>query len=285
MSRDTWEGVSTRPVSYNRWVYVSANPVNAVDPSGLYDGKKVHYQVTYDLAMAVTKLYPRPGSQFLPRLIATWDEYVDKGPTLNPVVGCVACHFMPLELAASRVEKVIFSGEPYLFGAALHQLQDSFSHWSEGYHDQTWGHAYHSVLAEMRDEDDLATFFANKPKASVIAEILDRNPGMTWETVLLKDDWEVVDLYLRADPFESVDEEKMRLRNAFGFSPDLYVETSWRDTMMRDWSSRYITLFVQYFIVRRDSCITPLLMWLEYLADGAPPTNEVENRIRSLLLN
>jgi len=196
VSRDVWEGVSTRPVSYHRWVYVSANPVNAVDPSGLYDGKKVHYQVTYDLAMAVTKLYPRPGSQFLPRLIATWDEYVDKGPTLNPVVGCVACHFMPLELAASRVEKVIFSGEPYLFGAALHQLQDSFSHWSEGYHDQTWGHAYHSVLAEMRDEDDLATFFANKPKASVIAEILDRNPGMTWETVLLKDDWEVVDLYL-----------------------------------------------------------------------------------------
>jgi len=34
VSRDEWEGVSTRPVSYHRWVYGDGNPVNVTDPSG-----------------------------------------------------------------------------------------------------------------------------------------------------------------------------------------------------------------------------------------------------------
>ena len=36
VSRDVWEGVSTRPVSYHRWVYGEGNPVNVTDPSGQY---------------------------------------------------------------------------------------------------------------------------------------------------------------------------------------------------------------------------------------------------------
>jgi RHS repeat-associated protein len=34
ISRDNWQGNYNRPVSLNRWVYVEANPVNYVDPSG-----------------------------------------------------------------------------------------------------------------------------------------------------------------------------------------------------------------------------------------------------------
>jgi len=34
LSRDTWDGDYTRPLSLNRWGYVEGNPVNAVDPSG-----------------------------------------------------------------------------------------------------------------------------------------------------------------------------------------------------------------------------------------------------------
>jgi RHS repeat-associated protein len=34
VSRDKWEGNSTRPLSINRWNYVEGNPVNLTDPSG-----------------------------------------------------------------------------------------------------------------------------------------------------------------------------------------------------------------------------------------------------------
>jgi hypothetical protein len=35
LSRDTWNGDVNRPMSFNRWGYVSENPVNRVDSSGL----------------------------------------------------------------------------------------------------------------------------------------------------------------------------------------------------------------------------------------------------------
>ena len=34
LSRDTWQGDYARPMSYNGWLYVAGNPVNAIDPSG-----------------------------------------------------------------------------------------------------------------------------------------------------------------------------------------------------------------------------------------------------------
>ena len=33
-SRDTWEGNSGNPISFNKWAYVGGNPVNLTDPSG-----------------------------------------------------------------------------------------------------------------------------------------------------------------------------------------------------------------------------------------------------------
>jgi RHS repeat-associated protein len=34
MTRDTWGGRDTQPLSYNMWLYVNGNPINRVDPSG-----------------------------------------------------------------------------------------------------------------------------------------------------------------------------------------------------------------------------------------------------------
>jgi len=35
LTRDTWEGSVKRPITFNQWVYVDANPINKYDPSGL----------------------------------------------------------------------------------------------------------------------------------------------------------------------------------------------------------------------------------------------------------
>jgi len=34
LTRDTWGGNANSPMSYNKWNYVGANPVNRTDPSG-----------------------------------------------------------------------------------------------------------------------------------------------------------------------------------------------------------------------------------------------------------
>jgi hypothetical protein len=34
-TRDVWEGDANAPMSYNAWLYVYGNPINAVDPSGM----------------------------------------------------------------------------------------------------------------------------------------------------------------------------------------------------------------------------------------------------------
>jgi len=36
LSQDTWGGILEHPLSQNRWLYVDSDPVNAIDPSGLY---------------------------------------------------------------------------------------------------------------------------------------------------------------------------------------------------------------------------------------------------------
>ena len=34
MTRDTWDGNDNQPMTFNRWNYTNANPVNRTDPTG-----------------------------------------------------------------------------------------------------------------------------------------------------------------------------------------------------------------------------------------------------------
>ena len=43
MSRDTWAGDVNNPLSLNRWMYVEGNPINNIDPSGLFSQSQIKH--------------------------------------------------------------------------------------------------------------------------------------------------------------------------------------------------------------------------------------------------
>jgi hypothetical protein len=160
-------------------------------------------------------------------------------------LACGECHFASYADTAWHTNKAAFTVEPHIFGAVLHQLQDYYSHWGEGYHDQVLGHGLDSAATVDRGEFKLDVFFENchkwnnglyemcltpnyfpaHPRDDVLENIKQRNPGIDLSNLT---DWDLVDLYLRADGSNPPSEE----RAYFGFKPDNYVETSSRDRFM-----------------------------------------------------
>ncbi len=56
LNKDLWSGDYLRPLTSNAYLYVVDNPVNAIDPSGLYH-KEVHYYQTWRWAYETAKAY------------------------------------------------------------------------------------------------------------------------------------------------------------------------------------------------------------------------------------
>jgi hypothetical protein len=232
----------------------------------------------------------------LAETIARWNLEIDYSSYLMPIGICGACHFMSYSQSLQHIQTAIESGQPWLFGASLHQYQDYFAHWGEGYHNQFWGHASHSV--STRGDELLRAFFDGgyyilppgpgepswypspfpaHPKDKVRQEIQRRNPGFNFADV--ESDWDLVDLYLRMDTW--VDPTQiMKERDYFGFNPDKYFESSSRDTMMRNLSQRRI----QEFLARLETepCLDLILPWNDWLE---APLKDVQRKqqIRDLL--
>jgi RHS repeat-associated protein len=263
------------PQSINRYAYVLANPVNRVDPSGLYHSD-VHFDLTRRLAFATASCYfPVDVAWKLANCIAEGDQYVDQSRTLMalPEFGCMECHFYPFMPTIAHVKRAIESGDPFLFGSTLHQFQDFYSHWNEGY-DAISGHGGDSYRAGVNPfgkprspggksarsgyvlddffegghyqpgwEGWLQSPYPAHPREEVIAEIRRRNLAIDLNGLNSND---LIDLYLRREPHQDPDwEQRVQERSHFGIDPDAYIASSTRDTYMRQSSSLQIYRFIQ----------------------------------------
>ncbi|MEJ5312545.1 MAG: RHS repeat-associated core domain-containing protein [Anaerolineae bacterium] len=265
---DPWAGDRRQSLTLNPYLYVIANPLNAVDPSGWYH-KDVHLELTKRLVLELGSGWP--DAEKLAETIAEANQHVDDALVLSSGI-CRECHFCDKTRTDIHINEAINSGNPYLFGATMHQFQDFYSHWNEGYRDLTWGHLWDSWHAGVsgsprspggkshRLELLLENFFLGghfenygeiplwvespypaHPRDEVIAEIRSRNPGIDLNG--LNDD-DLIDLYLRRDWEVGDWPRREQERSHFGLDPDAYIGSSLRDTRMRQTSRVKIAQFL-----------------------------------------
>ncbi len=267
---DLWEGDRRQSLTLNPYLYVVANPLNAVDPSGWYH-KDVHLDLTKRLVLELASGWP--DAEKLADTIAKWDQYVDDLKSSLDSGDCRECHFCNETRTDLHIDEAINRSNPFLFGATLHQFQDFYSHWNEGY-DGFLGHLPDSWRAGVnpsgpprspggkshRLELSLEDFFLGghfenygeiplwiespypaHPWDEVTTEIRSRNPGIDLNG--LNDD-DLIDLYLRRDGEVGDWPQREQERSCFGLDPDAYIEDSLRDTWMRQMSRIKIAQFL-----------------------------------------
>lgn len=257
---------------------VNHAPVNDVDPRGLYSGGEVHRDLTERLVSEIAKSYgvERICDKNISKLISKYDKLVDDSSVLSSVSenpytshGCRRCHFCDWDDTKDHIEDainpLIYGINPYYFGAALHQVQDYFSHWNEGYRED--GHAGHTtrrieklpsrrsdffrgghtIVVWDEDERELTTEWVESPYPAHPEEDVRRylqrtNPGVRVSELGQN---ELIDLYLRKDEGRDPNWlKRVEMRDHFGFDADMYIPGSWRDNLM-EWHTRY---YIKKFI-------------------------------------
>ena len=118
------------PQLWNRYAYVSSNPLRKIDPDGRWE-REVHYDLTRVLALAA-------GFDLTAaREIATWNQRADtdddKTPmTLSSVEQRELYHFTTLDRRVELARAGVVPGHLRELGLFLHAEQDSFSHLGYG---------------------------------------------------------------------------------------------------------------------------------------------------------
>ena len=252
------------------YTYGSNNPTSITDPSGLY-GDDVHVDMTHQYVYALAVLLaPNEDPALLANLITEGDINVDRSHALwsapTWVGGCTECHFCDRSRTLRHANEALTRCNPFLFGASLHQLQDFFSHWNEGY---TWQHALdyrRSGGNKGRPPDKIADFFEGEHcfqgeyglecyaspyephlREEVRADLAARNPALNMDG--LSDD-DLINLYLRADG-DHVEE-----RSYFGLHTDKSFMASAREEEMRSMTVLYVIQFMLRISSSSCQCAT-----------------------------
>jgi len=97
LARDPWNGDTLNPITLNGFTYTSANPINRVDPSGLFDLETIArtYNMSPDLAPALPYMFKENAGWLQLLLDAKPDDVVTVGSwpilTGGQIAGIVAC--------------------------------------------------------------------------------------------------------------------------------------------------------------------------------------------------
>jgi RHS repeat-associated protein len=280
LSQDPWSGSIYQPSSLHKYLYVGDNPINLIDPSGLYE-KDVHLNWTtkwaYYAAHGSCPLNPEQGpcwpnserASMYAKEIAQADQHVDNlwsGMSPVPSFGQPRkMHFATRGEAEQAIESAIENAEGFeeydkrarqalrKFGYALHMLEDTYSHWGEGYV-YGWdypnedlppvvmersGHAQHSFRLGNRWQHlgiGLALDGWRQELKALYPEARNRIDKLSRD--------EIVDLWIRE---QGVTEDAKLHRYIYGYKTDRYFEFSERDKEMREATLNALKKFFDAF--------------------------------------
>jgi hypothetical protein len=154
-------------------------------------------------------------------------------------------HFETRAAARADAMAAIELADPSLFGAALHEIQDSYSHWGEGYR-MPLGHGWHWSVVQIRNTlpgaSLLSQFYSDHSESELRMQLSTIYPPGEIARVSRE---ELVDLYLRTSSLPG-DQE----RDRYGYDTDLYFEFTSRDSEMRNETLGWLATFA----INLDAC-------------------------------
>lgn len=193
----------------------------------------VHYHLTKEWVLEVIGGRLGEAGAYVAELIAQGNAFVDVfsifALTFYPFL-----HFSNWQMAQWFAERAIAVGHPYIFGAALHQVQDWFTHRGEGYRFLLDGiaHYRHYIKYCLRTSRLVAKFYSHRPRPQVEALLSALYPGVSFDQFT---DSELLDLYLREGRLATWKE-----RERYGYFSDRYYDHTHRDRAMKRWT-QYLT--------------------------------------------
>jgi len=268
MTKDPWGGDAMQPMSFNPWLYVFSNPVNYTDPTGHY-ARDLHFRITLQLGQAIGRSYCRSGqacayASQAAFLIARGNFHMDEsGLDAHPLFGHPELHFVDQSVARRNAAAAVNLHEPYLLGAALHQVQDWYTHWNEGYRwPDTLGHAVDGVRAGCtggpchRSQDLINRFYEENPREDVEQTLAAYYSPADLNRI---SDDKLIDLFIQTVP-NGID-----LRQTYGYDTDHFFGFTDRDRKMKGETAFWLENFFQQF----DPCVGP-----SFVAGYSPPEND-----------
>lgn len=191
------------------------------------DRDVVHYQLTKQWAQTIFRSWLGESAGYLAELVARGDNDVDEARTLVSLIRPYhrLIHFADWDEVLYCWQQALLLGHPYIIGVVLHQAQDYFSHWGEGYRLESFGHSYHLLRWRLRNQWVKERFYSLHPRGGLEDHLRELYPEVSFNRF---DDWELVDLYLRERSLSRWEE-----RGIYGYNPDLYYAHTRRDQEMK----------------------------------------------------